>query len=1218
MTDLNAYRRPTVFASAIKLGSQLVKSGGAAIFLNASNDENLNIVIAPTECTPATLVDVPLASIVGVGSVESFIPEPTFALQIDLAVEAGEALRINAASFSITRLLITFDSSNDRSTTQAALDKYSKSQSYTRGYIDSWSPTRDPLHSLVVDLSELCDASKFPSEPMQASISTPSKHLDAQIHQSSLVVDLSEMCDASRIQSEPRRAPMSALPNPIGLQDDKLANDNTASRFARDSQASSQISTTDEPPAQDQSNSEQSDSISSASHNTTTAKPPLLRSHEPQPSKLMATLSRTAPLESANEASSQKSYGSGKMQKDAKPMPHSPIKNSQITKSINRDARVSQRITRRKNVNLATAQALDSSLPVRQNMEDDESSEDKLSGFKLTSIEHKAGTHVERANMDTQPAGKLRIASQRQAKVEKSQGTSKKVSVPAPTFTSKISSTKAAKPQLLANFGSKAASASVKPITVNDDLWDPETQSENEDKAKLRKKPNQGKKRAAKPVARDIPQRLAKTKANKKLEDQLSSEQMGDDAAIESAVQREVEALELQISAQPSNHDNGYLLLSSKNKNAAISIRSPGPKEAREQLPQLRKASEEADHSSQKLYAESATQPALGIPEGKIHHSLDGKRSIQSENEHIIIRKEIVADEEPASLNPNESFVPDSFPNQPNEDKGPSNNYGRGKRLGKADPKNNETLNFRVECKRPTRETFSQQELSMTNSTSVEEVTALEHANAMSIPEPQNSILAEKGPQDPVAARLEKMLGHGWAASSGGNLEGSHRRSKPSVTFPGGVSIGSIHKMNSPKLPPTKTSELEHQTKYSNHGGPVTPKRTKRKAETAGMKPSKRSKMETPLERSDDTEIKGTYPDPKMHKAKPVRKPPIIHFTPAGPQNQGIAADADLLKQNILRSANKDNIGHQRTGAQEPSSKLKWKSDRRVKPNVKDAALPLIDATNRANRAGIERLNNRGSLPSGSQRKITEDGSPIILSQNGEKPIYQLNDSSGDDIVETGAEFELDDDGDYFMHDENQVMPNLVTIARSTKSKECTSKPPPLVSKKQQPSSPLAPSIHASLQEHYIQDNGDILNTRTKEAVIPSKPQDPFVANSKPRDNSFIDKLRKATNKTVNKPVRKSNEGRQPGGVAKNLIVQFDDNDTTLLESPPPRKSRRIVRTKLIELSSCESSESLSEGESLVASETSSASFFSEDSTIFEPHQEELYLLMCDIVKVRF
>ena len=1223
IADLSACRVPIYIASAILIGSQLIESNGVVVMSESGDDQDLNIVIPPTATSSATYVDVPLKKIRKSSSTKSFTPVSNYALQIDLAIEGGNTFRVNAAMYPSHRLSIAFTTEDSRSSVQAALNQCKQPKSFVRDYIEQWPVPQNPLPSLVVDVSYLCNASKVPSEPLEASTPASSRHLDVQDHTFSPIGDVSEMCNMSKVHTTSTRDSMSALQSQSNLHNDAIAGSNSTSNKICDSSANSQNVMLSKSLEQDQLEGEQSNTKGSNTYDMGNSELPLPRSRKPRSPRPAVKSSRPTTLQSVDRPLSQKSYEARKMHKNRQISSPLPFKDSQISKSINRSTKITRRNSRQRKVSLVTSQSIEppslkpTSSTVRQNVESDndiKSFEDELSHVEVTSIEVQAENQTKRIDKDRDLSIKRGRTGQRKVGEMTAQGPSKGSSMPASTFAGKASRTKANKPPFLARLELKADPASAKSITVNDDLWNPGILGEEENKvSKTCKKSNQSKKRTAKLAAREVPQRVAKTKANEKLEDQLKSEQMEDDEAIRSAMQKKAMALKSQTSTPPRNLEDENVNVPSTTEKAASHVRTSRSREAWEHPLPLRKASKETESSGQKVSVQRATLAALEALEGTEHSALNRSHLMQPENEQADLRKHSVTIEESAALYSDDAYVLDSFPTEnvpvivTDERTDPLNDRGKVTQNAKIETEKIERLDLPTKCKPTVKETGAEQDPCMSNGISVKGCVIPKNSGGASKTKPPENILAVKKPQDPVAVSISKVLGQDWTASHNGKPQDLHRKPKLSTTLSGIDPSDKFEKESNSKFSPTNPSGEADQAKQTHCGGLATPEQTKRRAESAILKPAKRAKRAINLDLMSYPEKKSAESDAEVLSAAPVRKPLIIHFTPSGPQNQGIAANPRLARQGSSRFADKENTIEPKTGAQEPGSDLKDNSDRRVENGDLDAAHLLTNASSHIHKVGIAHLN-------GSQKKITEDGSPIILHQNGRGLTYQLEASIGENAVETLAGIEPDNDGDHYMHDENQALPIALPIAKSAKAEENASRSLALMSRKQQPSSPFAPSTHTSLQEHYIQDNGDILNTRTKKAVIPSKPQDPFVAKSKSCNTSFMDKIRKATNQYVHQQGEESRESRQPMREPTKPLVRFDDDEPTLIESPPPQQSRGKMRMRPIELSSSESS---SEEDSIMSSETNSAPISTDDSVSFEPHQEELYLHMCEIVKVR-
>lgn len=159
---------------------------------------------------------------------------------------------------------------------------------------------------------------------------------------------------------------------------------------------------------------------------------------------------------------------------------------------------------------------------------------------------------------------------------------------------------------------------------------------------------------------------------------------------------------------------------------------------------------------------------------------------------------------------------------------------------------------------------------------------------------------------------------------------------------------------------------------------------------------------------------------------------------------------------------------------------------------------------------------------------------------------------------------------------------------------------------KQVPSSPHAASAFATLPPHHIYRDGGIVNAETKEAIIPSIPQDPFLGATQNRQNPFMDALRKSTKIAAKRPVAGASEKKGSGGANVHAsFIRGEDPDKTLVE-PKVRRKYKQVRVS-------DSSSSSPSGSSIQESHPDEPSEEESDTETeakwrkaLEPHQENM------------
>ena len=161
---------------------------------------------------------------------------------------------------------------------------------------------------------------------------------------------------------------------------------------------------------------------------------------------------------------------------------------------------------------------------------------------------------------------------------------------------------------------------------------------------------------------------------------------------------------------------------------------------------------------------------------------------------------------------------------------------------------------------------------------------------------------------------------------------------------------------------------------------------------------------------------------------------------------------------------------------------------------------------------------------------------------------------------------------------------------------------------KQVPSSPHAASAFGTLPPHHIYRDGEIVNAETKEAIIPSIPQDPFLGATQNPQNPFMDALRKSTKIAAKRLVAEADGRRGKGSGSANVRASFirgEDPDKTLVEPKVRRKYKQVQVP--------DSSSSSQSGSSIQESQPDEPSEEESDTETeakwrkaLEPHQENM------------
>ena len=1183
------------FANAMAFGSSFFDLDEATILVSLEVTY-LSIVIPPMAHSAAIYVDVPLGNIHAVSLAASFSRAVNFALQVDLARDEGVAFYVNAAVQEDSCLFIGFESRDICSLFQTALDLRIQTV-----LAESESPPESPLRDYFTEIEAKC-----------------ASHPATQVPLPFLRIQHSDILDASKTSNE-RTENLKLRPTSLNHSQREANATSSASDLRVDPkkvgiedhcdtspvQASPTISTTYHPPI--------TNAIVTEFNKSLVAKPVA-----PAEKSIMQYLGKSKLSQRAEESKQVQKYASVKTVDGVAKTAQASRTTRQNQNFLEQDAWEGK--TKPPMVKDSKVASLGSRGKVsepRGNSDGNGASEDDRSSFNIA--EHKAPVELRLGSKSAAKKAAEKENFAREDAAPKPEVPAK--SLPTPSLPMPAKKTGYSTTSKLPSSGkrsSKAGRASANLPMVSDDLWDPTKQI---DEASLPSNPskqsNQGKKLVAKTAGRKVPGRLAKTKANEKMESQLNSEELGDEVPAQDAVVRKIVTTQSRparnvpksVTRPPSATScNNELKASAANSH----LRKPNiPEGAR------RKGSTEADVSHLDQSAQVTAQSALKAIHDNQAGLIDEPCSDPPNQDDVDVAMTNEPRDKFEPSNSEAAFVADSFPKITERPSSPPDNtitvpghYSEGRveetrvrNSGVSDTPSNPTRLEELSVSQTKQLSSNHHIQKQLQASRMPDVITTGAETTKTVPTARVKTI-----QDPVAARLSEVLNQDSVIDYGSSSRKArlgHKFAKSQYPQSAEFNVQAVNILSD-----SANKSRERGAPETDRNPLFTPKNRKRKAEEPRMEPYKQSKMLTPKIIDGNTNTNGTATDRQVSLAIPERKAPMIHFTPSGPQNQGTAPKSRLRKAFAPR-------GKLTACQPEPAQISGKRSSESIGTRLNDLpsnSIPLtIPAIPLVNRQGIKSSTHRErSLPSGSQRKITETGSPIILPPPGRvlsscQPCPHQNENEG-----IPARIEVDDDGDYQMQDED--MPTYLNAERPVKVAKHPIDLLALISQKQQPSSPLAPSTHTSLPLHYIQSNGKILNTKTKEAVVPVQPQNPFAADTEPRTNSFMDKLRESIHRTAQKEHQSISRNNLRTNGPNETLGQVDE-DTTLIEPDSPKTIRK-VRREPVEISSSESS-SEDEDSSWSSSSEASIPISSRASSPFEPHQKELYLLMCNIVKVR-
>ena len=204
---------------------------------------------------------------------------------------------------------------------------------------------------------------------------------------------------------------------------------------------------------------------------------------------------------------------------------------------------------------------------------------------------------------------------------------------------------------------------------------------------------------------------------------------------------------------------------------------------------------------------------------------------------------------------------------------------------------------------------------------------------------------------------------------------------------------------------------------------------------------------------------------------------------------------------------------------------------------------------------------NRSQRLSSQNTRVNENGSPMPFLINPSENIADEEQyPDEDDGKEALAEAQLEDQ--YVLQDYDTVLPEPVMPRRPIVSAVSTSQPETMIfqsissNSKQIPSSPHAGSAFDTMPPHHIYHDGEIVNPETKESIIPTKPQDPFLGVTRNPHNQFMEALRRSSELASKRLTSGANDRSRPGAVSVRQTLDVgEDPDKTLVE-PETRRYR--------------------------------------------------------------
>ena len=354
--------------------------------------------------------------------------------------------------------------------------------------------------------------------------------------------------------------------------------------------------------------------------------------------------------------------------------------------------------------------------------------------------------------------------------------------------------------------------------------------------------------------------------------------------------------------------------------------------------------------------------------------------------------------------------------------------------------------------------------------------------------------------------------------------------------------------------------------------------------------------------RKDVNELEGTT-DISANKTPPIatRKTAIISFSTSGPRNQGTASkkkdkkygtQASGARKLELPGAPKKTIEPPEmtyvapVPLKEPQQLILQKvvaetgyiaveDEEHTFFGDEHQAPPTILQNRYSQQGKVDGLDMK---PSSQTTRVNHNGSPMPVRHPTNEPAVVSNTTSQSKITypkrQSGQDMRSDEeslagdseDGDPYddedkdegLDDGNALVPTLPSrnpVSQSSMHQLGAYNWTSIAkNSKQIPSSPHEPSATAALPPHHIQDGGQIINASTNVPVVPSPPQDPFVAEAG-KPSSFMRLLRDASESHLKKRPEAA-VSEKTKRVRKTTLQSPNDPDKTLVE---PSFSRRRI-----------------------------------------------------------
>ena len=362
------------------------------------------------------------------------------------------------------------------------------------------------------------------------------------------------------------------------------------------------------------------------------------------------------------------------------------------------------------------------------------------------------------------------------------------------------------------------------------------------------------------------------------------------------------------------------------------------------------------------------------------------------------------------------------------------------------------------------------------------------------------------------------------------------------------------------------------------------------------------------------------------------RKPEIISFSAGGPRNQGRASIKKLKPLNISTGVQTDDSNQivpererevlkrkaasrvDRPADEQPTKR----QNRDITPPTKHEHVPQM-VPEPTNSIAVHEKPIRVSLQS---TRVAENGSPMPFTHAHDDRDAQAQGYMEETIVDPYLRTDLDTE------DEQCVSYAQGDDLEDNTGLPLTKIPPPpqghnagfdrfSSNSKRKCVSPNAPSDFTSIPAHYVFHDGTLVNSQTRENIVPSEPQDPFMGAGQVETSDILRALRNRSGTEARGQNDLISGKRMAINAKRQIPTCTEDPDKTLVEVEPPRKRRKHdVISVGSTITSSSSGLAASEG---ISSSVEASSQESDVDTIdpwqmtIEPHQDLILDVLSNI-----